>query len=253
MSRRSLFPREHGAYLQLAIPLIAAWCSERPGAASLLIGFAACLAFLAHEPLLVLLGVRGARMRHHEGRRARAWFGVLAGAAAIAGAIGLVLAPRATLPFAAAATLLGAVLVMLARRRAEHTLAGELVAAAALTGASAIVRISAGAAQHVALAWWLGWATGFGATVVAVHRVIARHKHPASLVDHVLGVAGLAASVALLATARAHLTCLLAAPLVVAATAIILAPPRANRLRAVGVAISIVAAVAAIAATFAVS
>jgi YwiC-like protein len=244
MARRSLLPREHGAYFQLAIPLIAAWCAQPLQAASVLLGLAACLAFLAHEPLLVLLGTRGPRMQQHDGRRARTWFTVLAIAALATGALGLARAPSATLPFAVAAAALGVTLILLARRGAEHTLHGELIAAAALTGVSAIALVTAGAAQHVAVAWWLGWTLGFGATVIAVHRVLARHRRTASSVDRILAIAGLAASAVLAATARDHLACLLAAPLVAAATLIVVAPPPATRLRAIGIAISIVAAFA---------
>ena len=68
-------------------------------------------------------------------------------------------------------------------RRTEHTLGGELVAAVALTGAASVARVASGAAVQPALLHWLGWAIGFGATVIAVHRVIARHKRPAMLVD----------------------------------------------------------------------
>src|SRR6185369_11691160 len=103
--------------------------SQRPSVASVLVGVAACLAFLAHEPLLVSLGVRGARMKQNDGRRARSWFAILAGTAAATGTLALVLAPVATLPFAAAVGLLGAMLIVLAHRRAEHTLHGELFAA----------------------------------------------------------------------------------------------------------------------------
>ena len=244
MARRWLVPREHGAYFQLAIPLLAAWWLGPSSSASLLVGVAACLAFLAHEPLLVVLGARGARMRQNAGRRARTWVTVLAGSATATGALGLALAPPGGLPFAAVGGLLGVILIGLARRGVEHTLYGELIAAVALTGASAIVRAAAGTAPSVVLAWWLGWATGFGATVIAVHRVIARHRRAASQIDRILTLCGLACSAALVATTRNSLVSSVAAPLVACATVIVVAPPRATRLRAVGIGITIVAAIA---------
>lgn len=237
MSRRSLWPREHGAYVQLLVPLIAALAASRPAIAGGACAVAACLAFLAHEPLLVVLGTRGARRRDGDGPRARRWLALLAGGALVAGVAGLVVAPPIALAGAGAVGGLAAILVALARKKAEHTLGGELVAAAALTGASAVVRLTGGASIESAAIWWLGWAIGFAATVIAVHRVIARHKRTATALDRVLAVAGVAVSVALVATAS-----FVAAPLVLAATVIVAAPPPATRLRAVGIAVSIVAA-----------
>ena len=131
-------------------------------------------------------------------------------------------------------------------RRTEHTLGGELVAALALTGAASVARVASGAAVQPALLHWLGWAIGFGATVIAVHRVIARHKRPAMRVDWLLAP-GLFASFALLiATASRCPTSTIAAPLVLLAAGLVTIPPRATRLRAVGVAIAATAAVSAV-------
>lgn len=70
-SPRSLMPREHGAYGQLALPLLTALFSGRPTAAAFLYAAAAVFAFFAHEPLLVLLGQRGSRAFRELGARAR--------------------------------------------------------------------------------------------------------------------------------------------------------------------------------------
>jgi hypothetical protein len=250
MPRRSLLPREHGAYFQLAIPLVTAWLADGLSAASALVGGAACLAFLAHEPLLVVWGVRGARLRQTEGKRAFRRLGVLGGAALATGGAGLLLAPVATFAFAAAGTFLGLVLIALASRRREHTQVGELTAAATLSGASAIVRVAAGTTPAVAMAWWLGWTAGFAATVVAVHRVLARHKTAASAIDRILAGAGVISTLALAVFARGELAALIAAPLVGVSTAIIIAPPRATRLRSVGIALSVIAAFAGTFAAF---
>ena len=240
-----MLPREHGAYFQLAIPLLAAEFSQRPNVAGAALAASACLAFLAHEPLLILVGARGARRRADDAGRARAWFAVLAGGAGVLGVTGLALAPRGALGIAALAAAGIAGLVVLAARRSEHTLGGELIAAAALTGASAVVVAAGGATVATALQQWLGWAIGFGATVVAVHRVLARHKRPAAVVDRILAIVLAASSAALIATAWRYPTSAIAAPLVVLATAVVAFPPRATRLRAVGVAIVAVALVSA--------
>jgi hypothetical protein len=56
---RWLLPREHGAYAEVLFPLGTASCLGRPSVSSLALSVAVVAAFLAHEPLLVLLGARG--------------------------------------------------------------------------------------------------------------------------------------------------------------------------------------------------
>lgn len=67
-----LFPREHGAYGQLLLPLGTALVLHgTPRLCTGLLALAACLLFWAHEPLLLLLGQRGTRQKREQGRRAR--------------------------------------------------------------------------------------------------------------------------------------------------------------------------------------
>src|SRR3990170_3079883 len=67
----SLLPREHGAYAGIAFPLITALSLGAPTAVQLL-WIAGCVAvFLAHEPLLIILGERGRRSHTALGARAR--------------------------------------------------------------------------------------------------------------------------------------------------------------------------------------
>jgi hypothetical protein len=229
--QRSLWPREHGAYAQLAVPLAAALVSRAslPGAA---IAVAACLAFVANEPLLVVAGQRGARRREQDGARARRRLVTAATLAIACGTLGLVLAPAAWLAALAVAVPAAAV-VALAWTRAQHSLAGELVAAVALTGAAAPVAVAGGASLAAAFATWAAWTIGFGCSVIAVHRVLARHRREPRVLDRMVAVAlaGVAVIAALVAVA--------AVPLCAIATVLVLRPPPATRLRAIGVALVI--------------
>ena len=245
MSRRSLWPREHGAYFQLAVPLITALAMRVPSFAAVALAVASCLAFLAHEPLLVMLGLRGPKMQQRDGARATRRLAVLATGTAVAGAAGLALAPPAT--WLVAALLLAPVgaVIALAWRRSEHTLIGELLAAIALSGAGAPVLVASGAALAIAVRLWLDWALGFAASVVAVHRVIARHKRPASSIDLAAALGLVAVDAACLAIAARAATTLIAAPLLSLAALLVIAPPAASRLRAIGVAIAVASAVSA--------
>jgi len=250
MARHSLLPREHGAYAQLAIPLLAACLQRVPTIAMILLGLAACLAFCAYEPFLVMLGHRGPRRRERDGARARVRLAALAGGAVAFGVTGLWLAPSGTLAVAALVAAPIAVVIVCGCVRATHTVAGELIAAIALTGASAVVMVAGGAASSTALAAWLAWSLGFGSSVLAVHRVIARHKRTSSPVDPTAGPAARAAGrdrALALALVAALAACLglvsrcgslaIAVPLVGLAAALAIAPPSARRLRAIGIAI----------------
>ncbi|HEY0985744.1 MAG TPA: YwiC-like family protein [Kofleriaceae bacterium] len=242
MTRRSLWPREHGAYFQLAIPLLAALVMRTPSGAAIGLAAAACLALLAHEPLLVVLGLRGRRMQRDTGSRARRRAAMLGGGAGLVGVAALAVAPRATLLVAALLLVPVAGVLALAWRRREHTLLGELGAAVALTGASAPVLVASGAAPASALVHWAGWALGFGASVVAVHRVIACHKRSIAPIDVAIAVALIAAAVVCDATAARSLSSMIAAPLVSIAALLAIALPSASRMRAIGIAIAVSAA-----------
>jgi hypothetical protein len=174
----SLAPKEHGAYGQLALPLVAALASVRPGLASLLAAGAAVAAFVAHEPLLVVLGHRGPRAQRELGERARSRLMVLVplGLSAFAGAL-VAGGPSARLAFVPPA-LLGLAFVPLVLRDQEKTLGGELLAAAALTATGLPVALLGGGALSASLGAWGAWALGFGASTVAVRATIAAHKSP---------------------------------------------------------------------------
>jgi hypothetical protein len=245
MTRRSLLPREHGAYFQLGIPLIISYLRCAANLAMVELTVAAALAFLANEPLLVVLGHRGRRLYDQDGDRARLSLAVLIPAAIALAVLGLLRAPWAAAAMAAVVAVPALAVFALAWRRAEHTCAGELIAAIALTGAAAPVVVAGGMAPGAALAMWLGWSVGFAATVLAVRRVIARHKRrgraPQAL-GWILGPALVAAAVGCAAAGEQVPGIAIAAPLAALAAVLAIAHPAATRLRAIGVAIAVAAA-----------
>lgn len=243
-ARRSLWPREHGAYGQLAAPLAGALLVHVPTFAAIALAVAACLAFLANEPLLVVLGQRGERMRASHGAAAtRRLVVLLAGAAACALA-GLARSSVATLEIAAVAAVPGACLVALAWSRRQHTLYGELLAAIAFSAAAAPVMVAAGVPVGEALAIWAAWALGYASSVAAVHRVLVRHRHPATWIDRALALGFAGGIVTAIADRAVWPFAAVAVPLAVVALALVVKPPRATRMRAVGVILVIASAVA---------
>jgi hypothetical protein len=246
--QRSLWPREHGAYAQLAAPLLTALVIVRPTVAAGLLAIAACCAFLANEPLLVILGHRGKRLREQAGARATRALVILTAIAAVTGSVGLALAPRAIV-VAAIVAVPAAITIALAWRRLERTLVGEAVAAVALSGAAAPVVVAAGGSQRAAILIWAAWAIGYACTVFAVHRVIARHRARASWQDSVLAVVFTAVTTAVIALLARGSVVGAATPLALASLVLVVRPPRATYLRTIGV-VLVVASVAAGALTW---
>lgn len=236
---RSLWPREHGAYVQLGAPLLAALALRLPTLPAISLAVAACLAFVANEPLLVVLGHRGARIRATYGRRAAHRLAIAAiGAAAFATA-GLVAGPQPTRAIAGLAAVPAACMVALAWMRREHSVAGELVAAVVLPGAAAPIAVASGLGWHEATAIWCAWSVGYSCSVAAVHRVLVRHRHAASSLDRVLVIVLTAIAVGGVVLAPSLPIALVTVPLAAISAAVVLRPPRATHLRAIGVALVI--------------
>jgi YwiC-like protein len=175
-SVRALVPREHGAYGQLAMPLLTGLGIGRPGLAAFALGASVVLAFVAHESLLVALGQRGRRALESDGPRARRLLGALGGASLLSGALGLYLAPTP----ARQALLLPAVLVLvvawLVLRRLEKTVAGELVVACALSSCGLVVALAGGASVTNSIACFLTWVAAFATATLAVQVVLVRAR-----------------------------------------------------------------------------
>ena len=140
-----LVPREHGAYGQLALPLVTALGAAGMTAPALLLVTSAVAAFAAHEPASVLLGFRGPRAGRELRQAARRGLVGCAGIAALAGTIG-VLAMDAGARWSLAvpavpALLLGAFSI----RGNEKSWYGEVAAAATFAGLAMPVSMAAGA------------------------------------------------------------------------------------------------------------
>jgi hypothetical protein len=156
------------------MPLATALAIGRPTPAALALALAVVSAFLAHEPALVLLGQRGRRVREVEAPRARLWLAATGGLSAIAGVLGMALAPAPARIALALPVALAAVVLVLVLRRAEHTAGGEIVVAAAFASAGLAIALAAGATAESALAASLAWLLAFAAATLAVHVMLER-------------------------------------------------------------------------------
>ncbi len=143
--------------MQLLAPLLWALLFLPPSGAALLLALGACAAFLAHEPLLVLLGRRGRRIYEAVAGRARVRVAVLGSvAAACAWTVARLGSDYVRLVMLVPALLcaLTAGLVLLHR---ERTILGELVSAAALTSFCMPLLAIARASLSSTLSFGVGW------------------------------------------------------------------------------------------------
>lgn len=233
---RSLAPREHGAYGQLFVPLVAALAMGRPTIGALGLGIAGSAVFFAHEPVLVLLGRRGGRALREDAARAKKRLGALALVTLAAGGAALASAPASALVAAVAPLFLGAFVGWLVQRNLEKTAAGEMAAAAALAGVAVPVAIASGVPWSAAAGAWGAWTVAFGASTWAVRAVIAHQRAPLPWARRVLPLA----AAALLGLAGALQGALpwycaaAAAPMLFVALAVAASPPHPRALKRVG-------------------
>ena len=228
---RSLWPKEHGAYGQLALPLVTALASGRPSWASAFLVCAVLAIFIAHEPLLVWVGARGAWAKQQHGARARR---VLIGWAALGLLCGLVglawgsaRVARATLAPLGAVVILAPIVV----RGAEKTLLGEVVVAVTLAAAAFPVALASKVPFDHALATWGMWSAALACSTAAVHFVLSAHKRRSNYVAFVL--AFLITSVAVLFMTRAPIW-IAASPMLLFGWLLILMRPHARHLKRIG-------------------
>jgi hypothetical protein len=177
---RALFPREHGAYGQLLMPLATGLALGRPGAGALLIAYAITVAFVAHESLLVLLGQRGRRALEGDGPVARRVLALLGAQAIAAGGAGFLLAPPAARWALLAPVALVAAVAWLVVTRREKSVAGEITVGAALSSGGLAVALASGDPLRAAGSAWLTWVLAFAAATLAVQVVLERARSKGS-------------------------------------------------------------------------
>lgn len=178
-----MLPKEHGAYVQLGVPLLAAVFLAGGGLAAWAVTLGATFLFLAHEPLLILLGQRGARVLERDGAAARAALAVRAGVGGVALLAALpAMGARGAESFAIPGAL-GTCLLLLVRTRREKSALGEVLAPFALCAWGIPVMAAGGAALPRATAVAFIFAVSFAAPVLAMRAVIFGNrprapKHP---------------------------------------------------------------------------
>jgi len=244
-TERRMIPREHGAYAELLFPIVTVFLGGLPTTSTWLLAIGAIAAFLANEPLLILVGQRGSRMKREQDDRAKRALLIFTVFALGAGISGLALAPRVAQLAVVLPLLLGGTLIMLAIQGLERSMFGEALAAAALSSIAVPLGLSARLSLTAALAVALIWAATalLGTSVVRLTVARTKAKTPHELRTVGLKRAGLilvslavtAVGVAAPFGSRAGFW-VLAAAVPVAVTVLVMAAlqPTARRLRLLG-------------------
>ncbi len=172
----SLLPREHGAYAELAFPLVTGLSLAQPSLAALALAGAAVAFFLVHEPLAILLGLRGQRLKEHFSRRAPPRVASLLVAALILAALSWRMSEGRIWPSVLLPLVPVAVLIPLVLSGRQKTLAGEVLAIAAFSGL--VLPLAAACGADAARAGWAAavWWGSFTLGTLEVHAIKARHK-----------------------------------------------------------------------------
>jgi hypothetical protein len=239
----TLFPREHGAYGQMAFPLVTSFAVAGISAPAVLTGLAVVAGFLAHEPLLVVLGRRGVRVRRERSRAGTLWLAAASATMAGAGLFALWLMPPSTRWSFLLPLVPGTFLAVAIAANCEKTLFGEIAVALAFSLMAVPLCLAAGGSIGVAFAVGIAFASIFVTGTLAVHGVVLAVRgggHPRAACAARLAVLILTTldGVALAAMALVGLlpwtTLMAAAPGLLAAAWMAVFPPAPARLRTIG-------------------
>lgn len=238
-----LVPKEHGAYGQLTFPLVAALAVSGVSAPAALLAAATVAGFLAHEPLLVVLGARGLRAHREHSRPAAMWLAGLVASATGAAALALAWLPvsaRWSLLVPVAPAIAVAIAIWAGR---EKTWPAEIGVSLTFSGAAFPVAIASGAATPTAATLAIVFAVNFVLATLAVRVIILKVRAGgdptavASMRRAVLLLGG-GVTVALVVACSQRLLPWAAlaggAPGLVAPTTLAIWPPPPTRLRLVG-------------------
>jgi hypothetical protein len=230
--------------------MVTALAIGRPGTAAMAWAGAAALAFLAHEPVMVLLGQRGARVSREERRRARRWLASYLTGVVLLGWLAIARMPNEARLAVLVPLTLGAMLAIVIGARREHTRGGEVLSAIAMASVAWPAALASGVPPVAARTCAVVFAGGYAAATLAVHAVIARSRRPPAMGARITAMlAGIIVVVLVGSAAQMHAldraAALAVAPMLCGAIVLAWAAPPARRLRTVGwtlIAISIATA-----------
>lgn len=232
----SLWPREHGAYAQLGIALLAGAVLGH-GFRGISQALLTLLLFLASEPVLVILGRRGGTPRDANRVRAALRLLILGSLILLAAGGAWAGAPAAHFAGILPAAILGAALFALFLFKLERTAAGELLAAWTFSAAAYAVALLGGAGAHKATILAFALAAMFTEATAVVHLHLVALKRSANWPRFLAVLLGLALAGIALALSRPGMNRAAGAslvPMAVAAISVWSRPPEPRMLKNLG-------------------
>lgn len=176
MTPAPLYPKEHGSYAIVGVPLASALIIGGVNAVSFLTSIAAIAGFVAHEPLMVALGRRGHRAQcatPHAAIRMTLWFCLAMGS----GIAALYLAPHGVRVALALCLLFAGVAFMTSISGRHRSLIAQIFDIMSLTLPSSVVLMAGGVHYSVAVQFWFAWVVGRIATTASVRSAIASQRN----------------------------------------------------------------------------
>lgn len=170
----SMLPKEHGAYGQIAFPILTALAVGGVSVGGLLIGAMMVSGFLAHEPAAVMLGLHGVRAKREAGAKAGRWLAACLTLGVTTGSAALIVMPAVARWSLAVPLVPAVVLALVAAKGREKSGPGEVAATLAFSGAAVPVSLAAGATVETAITVAVPFALLFIAGTLAVRVVILR-------------------------------------------------------------------------------
>ena len=227
----NLKPKEHGAYAILAIPIVTAMVVTGPTVEGLCVAVASIAGFLAHEPLLVALGHRGARAQRTTPAAQRR-LAVLLTVTVACGIIAMVVGAtnlRYSLVLCCVLAITSFVLAIAGKHR---TLVGQLWGIIGLSVPCVPILVAGDSPVGERMLRQVSCFCRFGATTLAVRGVIASQKRQSRAL-HWSIIAGLSLAVAALTWAGFQLP-IVTLPMISMSWYLLYAPPPAKHLKRVG-------------------
>lgn len=227
----NLKPKEHGAYAILGVPILTSLLIAGPTWVGLCVAVASVAGFLAHEPLLVALGHRGARAQRTT-PAARRRLGVLLAVTIAGGGVAMVAGDtsvRWSLLGCGVLAVAGFALAIAAKHR---TLGGQLLGVVGLSAPCVPILLAGEVSRSLTWQAWGAWLIGFTSTTLAVRAVIAAQKRqPRTL--HGTAMGGLSILVAVL-TFNGFTLPVVTLPMIGMSWYLMFDPPHARQLKRVG-------------------
>ncbi len=174
-----LLPREHGVYAEAVFPILTGLTLGSTSPAAICLAIAGVMFFLVHEPIAVITGARGGRVRQAWGARARSRIVLLVSVGAVGGLAAMILADSETRLATVAPLACGFVLLPGFLSGRLKSLLAEILVIAALSSMVLPMAVSNGVEWTMAWTAAAVWFVVFALGTLGVHAIKAKAKKTA--------------------------------------------------------------------------